>query len=133
MRGLGTVRGVPTLEWGVLGQCEVSQRLSEGPGTVRGVPTLEQVVLGQCEVSQHLNERSWDSTNCPNTRSWDSAKCPNTRTRGPGTIRSVPTFGLRVLGQWEVSHRLILEVLGQCEVSQRLSEGSWDSTRCTNT
>ena len=76
------MRSVPTLECKVLGQCEVSQRSSEGvlgqcevfqrlseggPGTVRGVPTLEQVVLGQCEVSQHLSGKSWDSAKCPNT------------------------------------------------------------------
>ena len=39
-----------------------------GLGTVRSVSTLEQVVLGQCEVSQHLSERCWDSTKCTNTR-----------------------------------------------------------------
>ena len=79
----------------VLGQCEVSQHLSEcssdstecpnirtkGPGTLRGAPTLEwevleqyevsqnlsREVLGQCEVSQRLSEGSWDSTKCLNT------------------------------------------------------------------
>ena len=47
---------------------------------MRSVPTLEWEVLGQCEVSQHSSERSWDGTKCPNTRSWDSENCPNTRT-----------------------------------------------------
>ena len=46
-RGLGTVRGVPTLERRVLGGLED--------------------VLGQCEVSKHSSRRPWDSVNCPNT------------------------------------------------------------------
>ena len=52
----------------VLGQCEVSQHLSEE-------------VMGQCEVSQHLSGWSWDSARMSwdsARRSWDSAKCPNT-------------------------------------------------------
>ena len=120
VKGFGTIRSVPTLEWKGLGTVRSVPTLEwKGLVTVRSVPTIEWEVLGQCEVSQHLSIRSWDSTRCPNTRSWDSVKCPNTRAKGLGTVRSVPTL------EWEV--------LGQCEVSQHLSIRSWDSTRCPNT
>ena len=119
-KNLGAERSVPTLEWVVLGQCEVSQHLSER-------------VLRQCEVSQHLSIRPWDNARCPNTRSWDSVKCPNTRTKDLGAERSVPTLEWVVLGQCEVSQHLSERVFRQCEVSQHLSIRSWDSARCPNT
>ena len=65
---------------------------TKGLGKVRSAPTLEWVVLGQCEVSQHLSIRSWESARCPNTRSCDHVKCPNTRAKDLGTEGSVATL-----------------------------------------